>query len=80
MAALRAVTGSGRRRVTRSTAPGKIGRYVSPGIPATDWLRARMTKAAFTLHRLMAEPAGLGPKADRRKKWAFAHAEGPKPQ
>jgi hypothetical protein len=80
MAALRAVTGSGRRRVTRSTAPGKIGRDVPPGIPAADWLRARMAEAAFTLHRLMAEPAGLGPKADRRKKWAFAHAEGPKPR
>ncbi len=67
MAALRAVKGSGRRRVKGNAAPGKIGRYVAPGIPAADWLRARMAEAAFTLHRLMAEPAGLGPKTDRRK-------------
>jgi hypothetical protein len=67
MAALRAVTGSGRRRVTRSTAPGKIGGHVPPGMPGANRLRARMAKATFTLHRLMAEPAGLGPKADRRK-------------
>ncbi len=76
MAASRAVTGSGRRRVTRSTAPGKIGGHVPPGMPGADRLRARMAEAAFTLHRLVAEPAGLGPKADRRKMWAFAHARG----
>ena len=78
MAALRAVKGSGRRRVKGSAAPGKIGGHVPPGMPGADRLRARMAEAAFTLHRLLAEPAGLGPKADRRKMWAFAHAEGPK--
>ncbi len=69
---VRAQAGQGQRP------PGKIGGHVPPGIPGADRLRAWMAEAAFTLHRLMAEPAGPGPKADRRKMWAFAHAEGPK--
>lgn len=80
MAASGAVKGSERRRLTGSTAPGKIGGHVPPGIRGAGRLRARMAEGAFTLHRPVAEPAGPGPKSGRRMMWAFAHALGPKPQ
>ena len=71
---------SERRRVTGSTAPGKIGRHLPPRIRGAARLRARMAEGAFTLHRPVAEPAALGPGAGRRTIWAFVHAPGPKPQ